>query len=74
MPLGGMLPRVTEVRPGSDFTLVLTFNNHEVHVFDVKPYLDRGIFKELKAPRYFNEMCIRDRVVDDRLLLAWAER
>jgi hypothetical protein len=49
-----MLPRVTEVRPGPDFTLRLTFTNHEVRVFDVKPYLDRGIFKELKDPRIFN--------------------
>lgn len=37
-----------------DFTLVLTFTNHEVRVFDVKPYLDRGIFKELNDLGYFN--------------------
>lgn len=49
-----MLPRVTEARPSPDFTLTLTFTNHEVRVFDVKPYLERGIFRELKAPCYFN--------------------
>lgn len=49
-----MVPRVTEIRPRPDFTLVLTFTNHEVRVFDVKPYLDRGIFRELNDPGYFN--------------------
>ena len=49
-----MNPRVENVKPNSDFTLTLTFTNYEVRVFDVKPYLDRGIFSELKAPRIFN--------------------
>ena len=48
------MPRVTEVRPSSDFTLALTFTNHEVRAFDVKPYLDRGIFRELNDPGYSN--------------------
>lgn len=49
-----MNPRVKSVRPNHDFTLTLTFTNHEVRVFDVKPYLNRGIFKELKDSRTFN--------------------
>lgn len=49
-----MNPRVVAVQPNPDFTLTLTFTNGEVRLFDVKPYLDRGIFSELKAPRVFN--------------------
>lgn len=51
-----MNPRVTAVRPNPDFTLTLTFTNGEVRVFDVKPYLDRGIFRELQSPHYFNSV------------------
>ncbi|HMT20795.1 MAG TPA: DUF2442 domain-containing protein [Promineifilum sp.] len=49
-----MNPRVTAVHPGTDFTLRLTFANGEVRTFDVKPYLERGIFTELKDRHYFN--------------------
>lgn len=43
-----MNPRVTTVRPNPDHTITLTFANGEVRRFDVKPYLDKGIFRELK--------------------------
>ena len=36
--------------------MTLTFTNGEVKVFDVKPYLDKGIFKELKELRVFNSV------------------
>ena len=39
-----MNPRVKEVKPNSDYTLTLTFANGEVKSFDVKPYLNIGIF------------------------------
>ena len=46
-----MNPRVITLRPETDFTLTLTFSNGEVRVFDVKPYLNIGIFRELKDKR-----------------------
>lgn len=49
-----MNPRVVEVHPNTDFTITLTFANGAVRRFDVKPYLDKGIFRELKDPRMFN--------------------
>lgn len=49
-----MNPRVSEVRPNQDYTLTLIFTNGEKRVFDVKPYLDKGIFRELKDPGLFN--------------------
>lgn len=51
-----MNPRVKTVKPNPDYTLTLTFTNDEVRVFDVKPYLDKGIFKELKNLALFNSV------------------
>lgn len=45
--------RVTAVKPIDDYQLELSFNNGETRVFDVRPYLDKGIFTELKDPAYF---------------------
>ncbi len=49
-----MNPRVLEVKPNRDYTLEIIFENKERKVFDVKPYLDKGIFKELKNKEVFN--------------------
>ena len=51
-----MNPRVVAVLPNSDYTLTLTFANGEVKTFDVKPYLNIGIFRELQDQRYFNSV------------------
>ena len=51
-----MNPRVTDVKPSQDYTLVLTFSNGEVRLFDVKPYLGKGIFRELRELRAFNSV------------------
>ncbi len=42
-----MNPRVKEVHPNNDYTLNLLFDNCEERIFDVKPYLDRGLFTQL---------------------------
>jgi hypothetical protein len=51
-----MNPRVQDVKPRPDYTLTLTFTNGEIRSFDVKPYLDIGIFKELKDLSLFNSV------------------
>jgi len=51
-----MNPRVEDVKPNSDYTLTLTFQNGEVKIFDVKPYLDKGIFKDLQDKSVFNSV------------------
>jgi hypothetical protein len=43
-----MNPIVTSVKPEKDYSLILQFSNGELRRFDVKPYLDKGIFQELK--------------------------
>jgi len=44
---------VNKVKPLSDYRLELTFENKEIKIFDVKPYLDTGLFKTLKDDNYF---------------------
>ena len=51
-----MNPRVKNVKPQDDYTLWLTFTNGEVKVFDVKPYLSKGIFQELRDSTLFNSV------------------
>lgn len=51
-----MNPRIKNVTADNDYTLTLTFTNGEIKVFDMKPYLDVGIFKELKNKSLFNSV------------------
>ena len=51
-----MNPRFTSVRPNSDYTLTLVFSNGEVRLFEVKPYLEFGIFRELNDKSLFNSV------------------
>lgn len=53
-----MYVSVKNVKPLDDFKLLLTFENHENRIFDVKPYLSLGIFKELNNPNIFNTVRI----------------
>jgi hypothetical protein len=49
-----MNPRVKDVSPNPDYSITLTFTNNEVKTFDMKPYLNIGIFKELNDRHLFN--------------------
>lgn len=51
-----MTPRVVSVKPNPDYSLTLVFSNGEVRVFDVKPYLEFGIFRELTDKSLFNSV------------------
>ena len=51
-----MNPRVQSVKPNPDHTITLVFTNGEVKRFDVKPYLNKGIFQELQDLRVFNSV------------------
>ena len=44
---------VKAVKPLAEYKLLLTFENGEVKLFDMKPYLDKGIFRELKDVSLF---------------------
>lgn len=45
---------IKDVKPQDDYLLLLTFENGEKRQFDMKPYLDLGIFRELKDLKLFN--------------------
>ena len=42
-----MNSRVKIAKPNKDFTLHIIFDNGEEKIFDMKPYLKIGVFKEL---------------------------
>lgn len=43
-----MNPYIATVQPLENYELRLTFANGERRIFDVKPYLDKGVFKRLR--------------------------
>jgi Protein of unknown function (DUF2442) len=51
-----MNPRIKDVQAEQDFKLLITFNNGEKKSFDVKPYLEIGVFKELQDVNLFNSV------------------
>ena len=58
---------ITAVKPQENYMLLLTFENGEQGLFDMKPYLDFGpVFSALKEPSMFNSV----RVYFDTV--AWA--
>ncbi|MFM7426948.1 MAG: DUF2442 domain-containing protein [Elainella sp.] len=50
-----MSPKVMRFQPLA-FKLRLFFEKGEVRCFDVTPYLDQGIFTELKQTHYFQQV------------------
>jgi len=44
---------VKKVKPLTNYKLELTFENKEIKIFDVKPYLETGLFKTLKNENIF---------------------
>lgn len=44
---------IKNVQPQDDYLLILTFENGEKRQFDMKPYLNTGIFSELKDLKVF---------------------
>jgi len=49
---------IKDVKPLDNYFLLLTFENEEEKLFDVKPYLEIGKFKELKDKTLFKSVKI----------------
>ena len=58
-----MNPRVKTVKPIVNYRLLVGFENGEVRIFDVNPYLDKGIFKELRSMEKFNSVKVVEGTV-----------
>lgn len=50
-----MVPKIIRVDPKPKYKLHVQFKGEGKRLFDVKPYLNKGIFKELRDDRYFNK-------------------
>lgn len=59
-----MNPSVKNVEPLDDYKLKLLFTNGDLEVFDVSPYLDKGIFCELKDDAYFKRVKVVSGAVE----------
>ncbi len=52
------MKKVITVKVNDDYSLDLKFNDGSVRKFDIKPYLDYPIFKDLKNLDYFKRVRI----------------
>ena len=50
--------KIVAVEPLDDYKVLLTFSNNEKRIKDMKPYLDKGVFKKLKDKNFFNSVHI----------------
>lgn len=48
--------RVKSVQPLDNYMLRLTFADGEIKIFDVKPFLERGLFTQLKDENLFRSV------------------
>jgi hypothetical protein len=51
---GIMYHGVKNVKPLTGFKLYLTFENNEERIFDMNPFLNKGIFRELRDTVIFD--------------------
>ena len=49
---------VTLVKPLDNYQLYVEVRNGQKGVFDMSPYLEKGMFRELKNPEYFNRVSV----------------
>ena len=52
------MKKVIAVKANEDFFLELKFNDNSIRKFDARPYLDVGVFTELKDIGYFKQVKI----------------
>ena len=58
-----MNPRVKLVSASPDYKLHLEFTNGERGIYDCSPFLDFGVFRELRNPNCFKKAKVLDGTV-----------
>lgn len=48
-----MNPKISLVKPLPNYQLLVDFSNGERRMFDVSPYLSKGVFQQLRNPGVF---------------------
>ena len=56
--------KITSVKPQDNYKLSLTFSDGKAGIFDAEPYLDIGIFKELRELSLFKSVKIADATIE----------
>jgi len=51
-------PRAIAVKPAEDYTILVSFDNGEEKLFDVKPYISGSWYGQLEKPSVFNRVRI----------------
>ena len=59
-----MNPQVTRVTPQAHHRLLLEFSNGEVRLFDLTPWLDKGVFRALRDSPEFAQAQVVDGSVE----------
>lgn len=59
-------PEIVQVVPHSDYTVSVYFVDGKIVTYDVKPKLEKGVFKALKDMDFFMNRC---KIMNDTL--AW---
>jgi len=53
-----MTPQIAKVEVLPEYKLCIRFGNGESRLFDIRPYLNKGVFKELKDESYLKKVRI----------------
>ena len=61
-----MFPEVVQVKPNDDYTVYVYFSDGKIVCYDVKPLLEKNVFKQLKEKDIFMDTCT---ILNDTL--AW---
>lgn len=48
--------RIKNVEPLEDYKILVIFDNGEKRIKDMKPYLEKGVFKKLKDKKFFESV------------------
>ena len=59
-----MNPQVTRLTPQAHHRLLLEFSNGEVRLFDLTPWLDKGVFRALRDSPEFAQAQVVDGSVE----------
>ena len=59
-----MNPHITRATPQADHRLLLEFANGETRLFDLTPYLDKGVFRALQDSAEFEKVSVVDGSIE----------
>lgn len=57
------MKEIIEGKPLENYELLLVFENKERRIKDMKPYLEKGIFKKLKDKEFFKNVKVLDGAI-----------